>query len=294
VNFRDILDRYNIPYIAEGHEHCRPGWLQLDCPNCSPNSGRWRLGYNLAHHYTNCWQCGRVDLLRFFETVTGASRTETRQALAGIIRERAASRPRGTLKLPAGVGELLPAHTRYLRSRGFDPGALVKLWGLGGIGLAKELQWRVFIPIHLYGDVVSWTTRSISDEHSTRYRSAAATDEAIPHKTILYGEDYARHTAIVVEGPVDAWAGGPGVVGTCGTGFSQSQVARLARYATRVVCFDNAADARKRSRELAMALSAFPGKTYEAEIDAKDLAEDLQRTGGKEIKQLRKHFLRDT
>ena len=32
-----------------------------------------------------------------------------------------------------------------------------------GIGIAPRLQWRIWIPIHYHGEIVSWTTRSLSD-----------------------------------------------------------------------------------------------------------------------------------
>src|SRR4051812_48671253 len=54
----DLLEQLNIDYRLDGHEHCRAGWVQIDCPWCTPGSGYFRLGINLAYHTSNCWACG--------------------------------------------------------------------------------------------------------------------------------------------------------------------------------------------------------------------------------------------
>jgi len=179
---------------------------------------------------------------------------------------------RGTLILPKGIGELLPAHQRYLKKRNFNFRSLSRLWGVKGLGIHATLPWRLFIPIHYHGKIVSWTTRSISNK-GVRYLSAPADHEEINHKKLLYGEDHCRHAIIIHEGPIDVWRTGPGSVATCGTGFSRSQVLKICKYPIRVICFDNEKEAQQRATELCDLVEPFPGETYNVTLNSKDAAE---------------------
>src|SRR5690606_24557431 len=195
---------------------------------------------------------------------------------------------RGILKIPDRVSDLLPQHEQYLNRRGFDPDVIRRLWGVKGIGLAQKLQWRLFIPIHdIRGRVVSWTTRSIGN-HSLRYISASDDEEEIPHKTILYGAQHAQHVIFINEGPLDAWAIGPGAIATCGTGYSTEQMARMTKYPVRVVCFDSQPDAQRRADQLCRELSMYPGHTENVLLES---GEDPASAHPDEIKELREKFL---
>jgi hypothetical protein len=285
VTFAEILDELGAEYRTEGHEHCRPGWLQFDCPWCSRGWRHFRMGYNLARRYVNCWACGKHGLT---DTVAELAQ-KPRKAIAGLLadlpRERVVKeRLSGRLELPAGVGPLQAPHYAYLARRGFDADVVARTWGVAGIGIAPRLGWRLFIPIVWRGEVVSWTTRSISDRTDRRYRSAKETQEKVPHKKILYGADLVRHAVIIHEGPIDVWRTGPGAVALMGTSFSQSQVRYLARYARRVVCFDSERAAQERARALCDALMVFPGTTQNVRLES---GKDPAVASDNEINELR-------
>lgn len=194
--------------------------------------------------------------------------------------------------MPKGVIPLKKAHKQFLRERDFNPDRIAKLWGVGGIGYNGSyktneqcfpLRWRLFIPIELQGIMSSWTTRSIS--HSTennRYISAPPDHERISHKELLYGEDFAGQTIIIVEGPTDAWRIGPGAIATFGTRPTPAQIIRMGRYVKRYVLFDHGAE--RYSQALVQALSVFPGETHSIEIDA----DDPGSLKPKELRQVRK------
>jgi hypothetical protein len=192
----------------------------------------------------------------------------------------------GKLEVPTGILDYLPkVHRQYLIKRGFNPNEIGTLWGVTGIGIHPDLAWRLFIPIYYKGDIVSWTTRLITDTtNEIRYRSAKETQERIPHKQLLYGEDYVRTSVIVHEGPTDVWKTGPGAVCTFGTGYKQTQITRLIKYPKRVICFDNEPTAQQRAKKLMNDLSCFPGETCNVLLDAKDAGSATEH----EIKQLRK------
>lgn len=285
----DILQRYGIPYKEAGsHHHVTQGWVGLDCPKCSKGSGRYRLGFNLAKAYLSCWTCGYAPLAWTLCEITGESYPEIKRLLKGIDREerREWKAKLGGLKLPDGLGALQPAHEKYLRKRGFNPDEIARVWGIQGIGFARRLPWRIWIPIHQEGQVVTWTTRSLADD-GRRYINARPNEEAVPIKQTLYGEDHCRHAAIVVEGPTDAWRIGPGAVATFGVVASKAQVQKIARFPIRTVCFDKEPAAQRTARRLCRDLAGFPGETHNVILDA----DDPGSAGQDEVNNLRRRFL---
>lgn len=264
-----LLSDYGIPYKTHGeHHHVTPGRVNVDCPRCSPGWRKWRLGIHLYKLHAHCWMCGFLPTIQALTEITGEA-YGTLQALLGEPRLPVLEgRQRGFNTPPPGVGPLLRPHLLYLAKRGISE-ADANLWGLQGIGNAPRLSWRIFIPIHLDSRPVSWTTRSLVDT-GLRYVSAKPEEEEVPHKELLYGEGLARHGIIICEGPLDAVRIGPGAVATLGVSYSQEQVARMARFPFKGVCFDQEPDAQRRARRLAQRLAVFPGETRVLELDAKD------------------------
>lgn len=285
---RDLLSRYQVPTKDHGeHHHVSAGWTGFDCPYCSAGSGRFRAALSPTGRAANCWTCGPLPLLKTLRELTGEGLDELRRLL-GSVREVSGPQVlrRREVLLPPGLGDLLPCHRLYLRRRGFDPDKLARVWGLQGIGLASRLAWRLFVPIHLGGRLVSYTTRSLADD-GIRYVTAETDDEVLPARTLLYGGDYARNAAVVVEGPSDAWRVGPGAVATLGVAYTHAQLARLARLPVRVICFDADPAGQARARKLCDALSALPGRTVNVVLDAKDPGSASAR----EVRRLREEFL---
>lgn len=290
MNFVELMERHGIEYRAEGHHHCRPGWIQIDCPFCGKGSGKFHLGYSLEDHYTNCWSCGHHSVHAVLTQLLGIGYADAKRMLSDTRPEKVVTeRISGNYKPPSGVGFLLRQHKKYLINRGFDPHDIQILWSIKGIAIHPNLPWRIFIPIYYHGQPVSWTTRSISNEKGiVRYMSADKQSESIPHKTLLYGEDYARHAIIVCEGPTDVWAIGPGAVATFGLSFTNEQIDKMSRYPVRAVCLDSDRESQKVARKLVDTLSAFPGETMNVVLESEDAGEASHR----EIRKLRKEVLR--
>jgi hypothetical protein len=289
MTFEELLREHSIPTAPEGHHHVTHGFVGIDCPYCSPNSRRFRMGYSRSGRFVSCWGCGYHPLAETLSELTGLTLKECFNLLGEVETERRTRRPEhaGRLVLPERLGPLLKPHLSYLAARHFDPDALTRLWGVRGIGMSYKLTWRIFIPVILNGDIVSWTTRATTDETARRYVSAPLEHEKIHHKRLLYGEDYARNAIVVHEGPTDVWRTGPGAVATFGMVVSRAQVARMTKHPVRVVCFDSDADAQKRARELCDVLKSFPGQTVNIVLDAKDAGSASVR----EIARLRRSFL---
>lgn len=275
MNFLEQLVIRKIEHRTHGqHHHTRAGWVQMDCPKCSPASQRWRLGWNLAKGYFVCWKCGPKRSRETLAEVFGIPWNDAKGILGAL--PRLAAEPgfkRTGLVLPEPREPLMEAHIDYLTGRGFDVPRLVEQYRIEGIGrLGGAYSWRVFIPIFYRGVMVSFTTRTIGTA-GLRYRAASPEEEAMNHKHLLFGGDYVTSAVLIHEGPLDAMAMGPGAVGLCGTGFTPPQVRRLAEIPIRTICFDSEPAAQERARALADTLSVFPGKTQIIELDAEDAAE---------------------
>lgn len=285
MTIQEVLEGLGVAYAATGHHHCREGWIQLKCcPFCG--SQNYHLGWNLRSNYASCWRCGGYNGKRVLEAL-GVPVQEVLRLFRSINiapqPEKPCLGPR-RLKEPIRRGPLLSVHREYLRKRGFSPEHVCRLWDVEGIGLAPRLSWRLYIPICFHEQRVSWTTRAIGSKVAQRYVSASAAEEAVNHKTLVYGMDFCRHSIVICEGPLDAWKIGPGGGALFGTAFTTAQIRKLVAIPRRFVCFDSSPDAQRRARELCHQLACFPGVTENLLIDAKDPGEASE----KELRLIRK------
>ena len=277
MDIEEVLTSLRIPFANSNHHHVRSGWIGIDCPRCSPGWQKYRLGINRSNGKSSCWTCGVSNAPKMMALTSG-------QPLSAVLslwhqirfnyrtaKKEAVDRH---LEIPKGVGPMQEAHRAYLLDRKFDPDAIENLWGVQGIGIAVKLAWRLFIPIHdAEGMMVAWTTRSLNPNADLRYITAKEEQSEVDVKSLLYGEHLVQDSMIVNEGPIDAWAWGPGGVSTLGVAYSAVQVARIAKYPLRCVCFDSTADAQKRAAHLCRQLAAFPGETHNILLEsAKDAA----------------------
>ncbi len=288
LNFSDILSKYNIEIAPEGQDHTSPGWIHFDCPFCEKDAKRFHMGYSLENNFTNCWQCGYHSLLSTLVELTDLSFYECKKLLKNLDTEHfEIITTKGKLVIPNGVEELKRVHKKYLRKRNFDIKPTQKTWEIKGIGIHATLSWRLFIPIHYQGKIVSWTTRSVWEDVPKRYITARKEEEEISAKSLLYGEDYCKDTIIVCEGPLDVWRIGAGAVATMGTAYSQAQVEKIVKYKKRAICFDNDKAGQAAAKRLCSDISSFPGKTFNIVLDRKDAAESSDKV----IWKLRKFLL---
>lgn len=291
MELKQIIESLGID-ASDSHHHSRTGWLQLrDCPFCY--SHNFHLGIHVKRLYVNCYRCGRHELVDALSRLSGIKANRIADLIKKMDRgadiepaESEKVRPH-TLKLPKGLGPMEKQHINYLASRGFNPSRLTKLWNLQGLGLeAGTLAWRIFIPIFVNDKMVSWTSRSIKPDAAKRYHACPSDECLIPRNEILYGHDYVRHCAVLVEGPADVWAVGPGAVCSLGTSISAAQINMLSRFPIRVICLDSQPAAQKVAKEIVSLLEVFDGETYNVVLDAKDAGSASK----KEIRHLRSHF----
>ena len=280
MTFLDLLELHGIPCKRPGeHHHVRNGWVGFDCVHCSPNSQRFRAGYD--GYKINCWSCGRLDLFETIRELTG----EPYEVIRNLDRPvKAPDRPveaSGRLTLPDGLASLKQAHREYLRGRGLDPAEIVNIWGV------QAWKWRVFAPIHKDGEIVSFTSRAITPEGA--WRHAAPQHENVPIRRTLYGEDYCRDTIIVCEGLGDVWKIGPPATATYGVGYSRGQLLRISQYPRRIILYDSNPEGQKRAKLLLSELAIYPGETINVVLDA----DDPGSASREEVKEFRRVVLKE-
>lgn len=169
------------------------------------------------------------------------------QAKAGLVAVEAGKEapPLSPVQLPedfALLSKLPKGHParRYVRSRGFAPAELSKVWGVGFSTAAyRSRVGRLVIPLRAYlgkwkgpaecaddpegWEVVGFQGRAIVDADMPKYLTSQGTAKS----QLLYGLDRvpsgAKSPVIVTEGPTDVWRAGSGAVALLGKTISDAQ-----------------------------------------------------------------------
>lgn len=249
----DIIQLYqdfSIDHKTEGHKHCRPGWVNVECPHCEGNAG-YHLGYNLESNHYVCWRCGFHSVV---PTIALLLRIKDREAYNivtqyGLLLNSYVKPIVNTIKVehrwPSGVIPLTDRHKAYLESRNFDPEYLEKKYGLmssGPISLLDDINYkhRIMIPYIWNYEQVSFDSRDVTGKHSLKYIACPKARETIEHKDILYGnQEKWKSSAVCVEGTTDVWRFGDNSFAVSGIKFTPKQIRLIASSFKRVpVCFD--------------------------------------------------------
>lgn len=262
-----FLQHYGIDYIAEGHKHCRQGWIQVKCPFCVGNPG-WHLGFEFERGWWNCWRCGYHRTWDVVFALLDGNKRETAQALVTfkgrpVARQRKEKRlDNRVLELPAGLQPLTPRARKYLKERDFNPDMLEVIWGLQSTSNFGDMKFRIFIPIFLRNRMVSWQCRDITDNSGMKYLAQSEDKEILNNKDTLYGIDQATgNKCVIVEGVTDTWRLGPGAVATFGIKYRPAQVAMLLTHFEEFhIVFDPDPQAVVQAEILGADLSSLGGK----------------------------------
>jgi hypothetical protein len=289
-----LFNDYNVQYQTEGHKHCTPGWVNMECPFCTGNPGL-HLGFHLHEHYFKCWRCGWHPVV---ETIAKLTKLSERQARE-IVREYKGPPVRKSeytmtrtprlkaFKYPSNTDILYLQHQRYLENRGFDPFKIENEWGVLGTGPVSSLdgidyKHRLIIPIYWDEKPVSFQGRTISTGVEPKYLACPIDRELVHHQNILYGrrEAWAK-TGICVEGPTDVWRLGTdafAIFGIGQTNYSSKQVRLIAQHFERVaVIFDADSQGIKQANKLVSELLMFGVDAFFHPLesgDPADLSED--------------------
>jgi len=258
IYLMDIIRLYqdfSIKYQTEGHKHCRPGWVNVECPFCTTaytNPGL-HLGATLDGKIFSCWRCGIHYPDQVIAKLLKISLFDARKLIidyAGVSfytpKDKVLKTGEKQFTYPSNILELLPHHKKYLEKRGFDPDLLEKEWGLlstGPISILDKIDYghRILAPIYWSNKVVTFQTRDVTNLHPVKYLACPTPREILHHKHIFYRHPQSRGTTgICVEGITDVWRFGRDAFATFGCEFTRQQVRLIAQTYKRVgVCFDN-------------------------------------------------------
>lgn len=264
----DIIRLYRdfgVDHRTEGHKHCRPGWVNTECPFCSSKAGAnpgLHLGWNIKDAYYFCWRCGWHPPIRTISELISMPDYDVKKILPNydadltVIRQKEFKKQ--DFQLPSGLVSLQKNHKKYLKNRGFDPDELVDKWKIQGTGPISNLghtsyKHRIFIPFYWNGHIVSFDSRDITGKQQNKYQACPKEFEAMEHKKILYGnqEKWDPDLGICVEGPTDVWRLGEQAFAVSGIKFTPAQVRCIATVFKRVaVIFDDEAQAQVQAKKL--------------------------------------------
>lgn len=261
-----FYEDYHIDYKTEGHHHCRPGWVNIECPFCAGNPG-YHLGFPLDGNIFVCWRCGTHSKI---ETISELANVSNKQAF-NIIKQYTGKdytisniKPLVNLNkkrflFPNNTKPLIGVHKKYLRNRGFDPDFIQNHWevlGTGPLSIMDKIdyKWRLVIPITWQGRVVSFQTRDITKRHPVKYISCPKNREIVPHKHILYGNEKnweIFRVGICVEGVTDVWKLGDFAFALFGIKYTKEQMRLIAKKFDKVcILFDDDPQAQKQAQIL--------------------------------------------
>jgi hypothetical protein len=268
-NARTILEKYNVPVATVGDPHYRPNWVNTACPYCMSSKNHLGIALNLSR--ANCYKCGPKSVVSALQKLTGSPYQEARLLALASGPVEIQEKTYGTYTPPPGLVDLTHADRKYLKDkRKLDPDLLVERYGLRSIGPFSGLPHGIFIPITYRQNPISWQVRYRDPGDGIRYRTAKDSEKSMSEKDILFGSEVCTHTILIVEGFFDMANVGPGAVCTFGLAYTSKPLLLMSRFARRVVCFDNSADAQKVAAKLAADLAVFPGETFQVCLDAAD------------------------
>ena len=278
MNFEDILQQSGIEIRHHGeHHHTSEGWIQFDCPYCSPGSGNFRCGYNILTRAVNCWSCGALRLIKVIQDMMDIPFHMAVKVIHDLPqREIVRSEETGEYAVPFPIHRFGREHKTYLKNRGFEGLLLVleELWTVRCTSqFAGQYRWSLFIPVIFRGETVTWITRSINPNAERRYQNAPLRQSSVSIRDVLYGSDLIKDTVIIVEGPLDVWKIGPGAVALCGKGMSHARLEFLSKVPNRYVCLDSDPESQNTARKICDDLSVFYGTTTNIVLKAKDPGE---------------------
>jgi hypothetical protein len=276
------LDSRNIPYTTRG-KNVTAGWVNIQCPKWDCDDASNHMGVSLSTGLHSCWKCGAKGgpekLIMELEEVDWVTAHTTAVAFGvapthSTPTAQPAGVPPGRGLLPKLSAHLPKPHQRYLLNRGFNPKSIIQKYNIGGTYNTGDRRYRmrVIAPIYMYGELVSFTGRTIVGA-DPKYRMPNDEDAAMPGHTVVYGLDNVKHgICAIVEGVTDVWRVGDGAIAFLRTRFTEEQLNHLSRSGIHRAYIIYDAGAEKLGKELASRVSKLVPETIYVPLDRQDPA----------------------
>ncbi len=276
-----LYQDFGINYRTEGHKHCRPGWVNVECPFCSGNQG-YHLGFEIKKEYFYCWRCGTHPIVPTLSKLFGISEQQVYVLIKQYggkskLRQEKLITKKQEFKFPFNTSTLLEKHKNYLIKRGFNPDYLAKEWQIQGTSFISILdgldyKHRIVVPIEWGGKTVSFVARSIIKTNPYRYLVCPNGREIIHHKNIIYGNARKwKNIGICVEGVTDVWRLKENAFATFGIEFTRQQVRVISNIFDFIfVLYDNESQANVQAEKLMWELNFRGVHTKRINVESKD------------------------
>jgi len=270
MDIKSFFEDHGLETWTEG-ENVRRGWVNIQCPFCDDAFNH--LGVSLYNLEVKCWRCGKHPLQKLIAEIAGYNRDEAnieakllqkslrdsggrRTGVTPIKREEASSAMAKAVRLPPESSNHFPKmHIEYLEGRGFiRPRRIINKYKLQSVYTVGRYKFRIIIPIFLNRQIVSFTSKDVTDEQTPPYLNASLEESMISAKKVVYNYDTVIQgaDAILVEGPIDVWKLGDGAISILGVEHHEHQILYLMKKEidTLFMLFDNDPPGRKAARSL--------------------------------------------
>lgn len=281
------------------------GWVNTQCPFCGDDSTH--LGINLETKNVSCWICRESgSIWKYLKRKLGLPNKEIFRVIkpylhGGTTYYEPEHQPRNKnyeISLPSHILDTpLKVHRTYLQDRGFNPQFLERIYGIKYTGqIAKyisaerkiDFRFRIIIPIYINGKLVNFTARDVTGQAEEKYKNCPVDDAIMTTKDCIYGYDtIVGDTAVLVEGPTDAWNLGPGAGSILGLKYTDNQLKLLYQRNLKklIIFFDNEPKAQQIAKKLAAEVGSFIG-----EVLILEPSNDIDDPGSMTKEQVRKFW----
>jgi DNA primase len=230
-DIESFFDTEDIAYTKRG-KNIGSQWIGLDeCPFCG--IGGNHFGINLLSKGYSCWGCGeKGSAFKLVRTILNCSKSEAARRIQEFSQKILDFKIRETgqeVLLPSGISPLDADAKRYLLKRKFNPKQLVEEFKIQQLDFRSKLKttdfrWRIFIPIVMYGKLVSYTGRDYTEKRDPRYQHPFLEACIIPPSSAVYNIDTVKDKCIIFEGPTDVWRWGSETVSIQGIEYTKEQL----------------------------------------------------------------------
>lgn len=299
MNFEKLFKDYNVPYSLKVNR----GWVNVNCPFCDTKSTSFNLGFNPAGNYYHCWKSPHnyriKEVLSILLNIPESSLKDVLvdyQGGAEILSDRKVKPGVRRLELPTDT--FTKAERKYLKSRNFDPGYLMKKYNIVGGGIDGDWKFRIIVPVFYQGRLMSWTGRSILPKEKLkelnipRYKNLSIEKSVRNIKELFFNIDNCKSdTVVLTEGAFDVLRFDGNAICSMGTELTERQVGLLAdRFNKIFILFDNEPEAQKKARKFGLQLSSI-GMEVEVVNFYEDFGKnDMGECSPEEIKIIKKEL----
>ncbi len=279
-----FLEYYNISHKKSG-KNVGLNWIGIEeCPFCGLSG--YHFAINEQSSGFHCWGCGeKGSIIKYIKVLLRCNTGKAFSILKQFWNPELEFHIRETGKeviLPSGLKKVDKYGKQYLANRGFDPEYIIEKYklkqtGAGSFlnhkGTRSDFQYRLFIPIYMFRELVSYTGRDYTKKREPRYQHPFLEACIVPPSSCIYNIDTVKDRFIALEGPTDVWRMGDETISLQGIETTKEQIRYLTELNIKkaVIMFDSGKE--DKARKLGYALKSVVPDVKIASLDSGDPGE---------------------